>query len=150
MPVEGLASVFAFGKAMIPFRRVQYRPDGRIYIIERTYNVSMKNIPIQNSSIIEDDSISDNDLGWLYYFENDQLTPRPINTISIDKTTMTADGVDVATISNLPNPSRVKVNNQIITIEDGLLELTFDLPGTYKVQVDPFPTQFWEVEIVAV
>jgi hypothetical protein len=84
-----------------------------------------------------------------YYMRNGTPTLRPELPATIDRTNLTADGIDTATITNLPNPSTVTVNRQSVTVEDGTLELTFDLPGSYVVKVESFPYLPWEVAIHA-
>ena len=56
-------------------------------------------------------------------------------TPAIDKFTVQADGSDTVTISGLPIPCSVTVNGQTVTVDDGTLELTFDLPGDYPVKL---------------
>jgi len=65
------------------------------------------------------------------------VTDKPVLGSAIDKTDMLANGVEVATISGLPNPTQALIlgggSNQNVTVIDGTLELTFDLAGIYKV-----------------
>jgi len=133
------------------FRRIQHDVDGRITVVERIYTEDMRDDPSSHIYIIEDDSISDLDLCFLWYYENEQRLPRLEAPISIDKTSIIADGIDTAILTGLPNPTKIVVGDNLFTVivEDGSLELTFDLPGTYQIHVDPFPFQYQEVQIVA-
>lgn len=71
------------------------------------------------------------------YISGGIVTNKPAIGCTIDKTTMLANGVEVATISGLPNPTQARIvgggSNQQVTVTDGALELTFDLTGVYKV-----------------
>lgn len=53
-----------------------------------------------------------------------------------------ADGVSIAAVTGLPNPTRVMVSGACVDdfmVTDGVLELTFDHPGKYSVQLDAGP-----------
>lgn len=75
-----------------------------------------------------------------HYVSNGQIvTKAPLP--AIDKTTVIANGSDVATVSGLPNPTKFAIP-QILDfgeVTDGVLELTFDTPGQYKVFLDAGP-----------
>lgn len=63
-----------------------------------------------------------------------------------------ANGVDVSTISGLPVPTRAVITgpvNSEVTVVDTTLELTFDLPGTYTVELSSLNTLDGEVTINA-
>lgn len=76
------------------------------------------------------------------------VTNKPPMGCTIDKTTMIANGVEVATISGVPNPTTARVSgpaSSTATVTDGTLQLTFDLPGTYKValtSLNKLPQEF--------
>lgn len=76
------------------------------------------------------------------YWDGTQLADRPPMPSSIDKLTAVADGVDVVTISGLPNPTDVRITGpafDAFEVTDGTLELTFDPPGKYTVRLSSFP-----------
>ena len=59
-------------------------------------------------------------------------------SIIVDKTNITANGVDKATISGIPVGTIVKEpyanrNNRWMVIDDGLLEFTTNIPSYYKL-----------------
>jgi len=58
---------------------------------------------------------------------------------TVDKTSVTADGVDLVTITGLANPTKVRVtgpNGETdYQVTDGTLELSFSTPGTYRVRM---------------
>lgn len=76
----------------------------------------------------------------IHYILNGVLTMRPENPSTIDKTTMAANGVEITTISNIPNPSTVEILPiAMYTVTDGTLQFTIDTPGEYKITVRGFP-----------
>lgn len=70
-----------------------------------------------------------------------------------DKTAVTADGADAATIVGLPNPTFYKIagdGDDAGTVTDGTLVLTFTAPGRYRLLLDAGVAYLpVEVEIVA-
>ena len=88
------------------------------------------------------------------YFPNGVETDRPVLPISFDKTTVTADGVDKITITNIPSGTKFRCSQlssqyREVTVDDGQLELTFEVAGTYKFEISCFPYLDQEVEINA-
>jgi len=83
-----------------------------------------------------------------------QLVPKqPIQPV-LDKPTVVADGLDVATVSGLPIPCGVEVLDGVQVVEavvdDGSLEITFDTPGTYRIILHSAPAyEHAEVQIDA-
>ena len=76
----------------------------------------------------------------LYYVVNKNITPRPTFSERILGTT----------VDNLPIPTTVTTNGNSYTITDGSAELSFSLPGTYKVYLSSFPYQDKVVEVTQV
>jgi len=68
---------------------------------------------------------------------------------TVDKTTVVADGVDIVTISGLPDSAEVEVSGAVATPTAGVVELTFASPGDYTVQMRAFPYLDAEVTIHA-
>jgi hypothetical protein len=66
-----------------------------------------------------------------------------------DKMTVMADGVDYVTISNMPVPCTVSVQDETLEVTEGEVELTFDLPGKYEVKVSSRAHFDWKVKINA-
>ena len=64
-----------------------------------------------------------------HYILDGDVTPRPENPARISGTTLT----------HLPNPSEVRIEDATVTVTDGLLELSFEFPGVYRVKVSSFP-----------
>lgn len=67
----------------------------------------------------------------------------------VDKTTIAADGTDSATITGLPDPVMVMIDGERHEVTGGVLELTADVPSTYRLAVDHWPYLPWVLEIVA-
>lgn len=72
----------------------------------------------------------------------DCLVPRVPLTLSVDKETISADGIDVAHITGIPAGSAVRVTSGTVVnfegqVDDGEVELTAVDPITYDVTVVP-------------
>lgn len=75
-----------------------------------------------------------------YYILNGEIVSRPTFSERILGTT----------VDNLPIPTTVITNGNSYTITDGSAELSFSLPGTYKVYLSSFPYQDKVVEVTQV
>lgn len=64
---------------------------------------------------------------------------RPVMPGTLDKPQILADGNDLATISNLPQPCTVTFKGQQYPVEDGSFSFTANIPGSYTVEVEAFP-----------
>ena len=76
------------------------------------------------------------------YFPNGQETTRPINIATLDKTDIDADGVDVATISDIPAGTKYAISGPIPQAGEIVgteLEITTTIAGEYKVTLRSFP-----------
>ena len=68
-----------------------------------------------------------------------------------NKTSILADGLDEWIVSSLPVGSVVTwPDGEVTTINDGTLEFTVDLAGTYTFKFDPFPYLEEEVSVEAI
>ena len=80
---------------------------------------------------------------------------RPAHTITIDKTTINADGVDAATIAGIPRGARVQFEDGQPGARigrgpaGGIILITADRPATMRISVDPFPALEFTTTIVA-
>lgn len=78
----------------------------------------------------------------LYYINNSLLTSRQTMTVSASKTTMTADGVDTVTISNIPAGATVTLfgtadfaeESQIVGTGSTTLVTTYNLPHVFRFE----------------
>lgn len=94
-------------------------------------------------------------MGW--YIDVSQTppapAPRPAFTGSIDKTAISADGVDAATLSGLPNATTVTVigpgrhSRDIVTT--GTFAIANSTPGRFTAYVDAFPMKGFQAAITA-
>jgi hypothetical protein len=76
----------------------------------------------------------------------------PLN-VSVSSNTVVANGVDTVTLSNLPNPTKVRVYivgvyDTEVVVTDGDLDLTFDVPGDYTVEMTANFTYLLQIEII--
>lgn len=88
--------------------------------------------------------------GKTYYVVNGVPELRPAMPGALNKTTIAADKMDTAIISNLPEPCMVTFKDQQYEVTDGSFGFTADLPGTYEVKVEAWPhlDAFFTVEAV--
>lgn len=82
------------------------------------------------------------------------VTARPTPASTLDKSTITANGTDAATLSGIPAGSSVRVTDSNgttdYTVNDGTLEITADDPGTITITVTPaFPYKPLTVTVTA-
>lgn len=84
-----------------------------------------------------------------YIVQGGELVEKTTLSPTIDKTTVTANERDFITISNLPNPCRIRIENKKYRVTDGIAEITFNLPGEFKVIVEAQGNKPWEVMINA-
>lgn len=67
-----------------------------------------------------------------------------------NKTIITADGVDTAVLSGLPNPCTVKFDGVSYIVTDGMFELASTTIGNYQVAIDEveYLAESWEIEAI--
>lgn len=82
-----------------------------------------------------------------------ELKDRPPLPVAIDRTTITSDGQDEARLTGLPVPCDVTIEGpdgrSTVTVDDGELALTADVPATYAVAIDHWPHLPWRAEVIA-
>ena len=61
------------------------------------------------------------------------------NPATIDKTEISADGIDVATILDLPDFTTIWFDGTEYVVTDGIFEFTIDTPGEYVIRCESFP-----------
>lgn len=77
-----------------------------------------------------------------------RLEPRP--SLAFDKTSIVADGEDTATLTGLPDPCTVIVDDEAYEVTGGTLEIASDMPAVYRIEIeDPFPYLPFVAEITA-
>lgn len=83
------------------------------------------------------------------YVIDGELVARPVADIQINRTEIPADKRSKVKITGLPDPCVLHIDGEPVTVTGGLLELTADMPATYFVAFDQFPTMPWSAEITA-
>lgn len=69
-----------------------------------------------------------------------EVKEKTLASPTINKTTIVADGVDMVSITNLHNPTKVVWPDGLITEEtDGEASFTLDLEGDYTITLDAAP-----------
>ena len=77
-----------------------------------------------------------NDLIHIIDTSTGDVISKPIIPSTINKTTMSADGVDKIVISNIPNPTSIQIKDEgSWEVTDGVFELTTDTVGKYIVKL---------------
>ena len=74
---------------------------------------------------------------------------RPSQEITQSTKQIFADGNDALILSNLPMPCRVIIGNNSYTVQDGCLEWSTRVKGTFTIRVIAFPYRDWKGEITA-
>ena len=82
--------------------------------------------------------------------------PELLVFVENDKTTIQADGVDETTLTGLPDPCEIIIDDpdplvetQVIQVTGGGFIFTAEDPGVYSIEVVRFPFLPWIVEITA-
>jgi len=85
------------------------------------------------------------------YIEDDLVVEKQPFPFQIDKPQILADGNDTVTISNVPVGTMIIWHDgQEDVVNDGQVQLSTDLPGTYTLTFDAVPYLEQEVTIEAV
>ena len=121
-----------------------YDADGRI-LRSGTAPATMLDIQAQVGEFILKEIPADDSLQYIPDTNTPVVTEKPISVVTIDKTTLTADGVDFITVSNLPVDSRISVESTVneVYLDEPLDSptdyLTVDAPGDYNITIYAFP-----------
>lgn len=68
----------------------------------------------------------------LQYVNNGVITDKPQLAATLSKPAITL--VESVTIANLPVPAKVCIERAVYEVPDGSLTVSFNLPGTYKLE----------------
>lgn len=94
---------------------------------------------------------SANDETDYYDLTTEEVKPRELNTTIIDKTEISANGIDIATMSNIPNGSDVYINNEfILKCYDGVFEFSTDTISPHTITIKKVEFLDYQVTINAV
>jgi len=85
-----------------------------------------------------------------YFVNNGEVAIRPLNPATISALTLLADSIDSITISSLPNPCSVTVDDATYEVTDGSFEFSTTMPGAYSVVVESFPYKPTTFEVTAI
>ena len=86
------------------------------------------------------------DGGAKWYAPDGVLTRRP--KLAFSKWVIAADGIDVARLE-LGEPFEITIDGARFMAEEGSIEISSDMPGRYRVEVEHFPWLPLKAEIVA-
>lgn len=101
----------------------------------------------QNSRWIKTDDPVDVELDFV---EGRKVRRRPKMPAKANRTVVPADAMTPVEISKIPPAATLQVENQQATVNEGRVELTFDMPGKYRVTLKKFPFLDADQEIEAV
>jgi hypothetical protein len=87
----------------------------------------------------------------LHYYDiaTAQRMDRPPMQAALSASTVPADGVSEVSLTGLPIPCVVRVEQTTYHVPDGRLDISFDLPGRYVLRVEAFPYLPAELEVTA-
>lgn len=132
-------------------------------MIQRQFNrIEVNNWPVSEAFYFPDGTPA----GWsmassaddyvdpeLYYVSGGSVALRPALAVTIDTTTITADGADSATLNGLPAPSLVSVYDanglSEYEVVDGVFVVTAAVAQVVTVQIHAPPSAVYTVEITA-
>lgn len=120
-----------------------YGNDGRIEALTQLP------VPAEQAYIVWDPATESPPDFHTQYVSGGAVVPRPDPGISIDKTQITADGVDVATISSIPATAVAYLDDEVVS-HDGTLEVGSEAPAIMPIRIVPeWPAREWEVMVTA-
>lgn len=94
--------------------------------------------------------LEENIVSELYYVESGEILEKGLLQVSWNKTSILANGVDEAILSNLPIPCTVYVDTDEYRVLDGSFEFSSEFKGFYSIKVvhPKFIKSSWEIEVV--
>ena len=106
-------------------------------VIQRIVNCGVDEAPLQTEQDENFVEVPSNITDLTHYIDNGQLSTKLALPLSINKSIIAADGVDTITINNIPADTIITWwDDQQDIITDGILEITSDLEGEYKIILD--------------
>ena len=91
------------------------------------------------------DQASDNSKDFVL---DGMVVPRP--TLAFDRLIINADGVDEATLTDLPDSCEVVVDGDVHVVEGGTLTITSEMPAKYAIAIKAFPYMDFSAVVEAV
>lgn len=87
------------------------------------------------------------------WVEGGQLKDRPQLPVTLDRSSLSADGQDEARLTGLPVPCDVTIEGpdgrETVTVEDGEIVMTADVAATYRISAVSWPYLPWSAEVIA-
>lgn len=125
------------------------------YVVYKTQTGEITNIGIANpedenqrvvpigSTMLYTDKRYNSD----YYVLDSELEERTALSATWDVTEIVANGVEEATLSGLPEPCIVYVDNNPVDVDDGVFEFSSNDVGVYIIYVDEasYLRESWEI-----
>ena len=125
-----------------------YDANGRI---DRVFSGPDSVAPTQAQGDEQAISIDDSQTDENAYVANGVIVDKAAFSLTINKTEITADGIDEAIISGIPAGTTVTwPDSQSDEVTDGVVEFAVDLPGNYTLTFTAIPYLDQEVTIEAV
>jgi len=75
----------------------------------------------------------------LVYIVNGSIQNRPYQQTTLSNTLVIANGIDYVVLQSLPITCAVSVKETAYNVTDGVLEVSFDTVGTYRITITAFP-----------
>lgn len=94
-------------------------------------------------AIFEGDYPNDILSNYWYNIEQGEYLRREDAPFELSGADFKADGVDSITLSGLPNPCVVMVDDEEYTITDGQLVLDSEVPAQYHLRINHWPYKDW-------
>ena len=124
-----------------------YDANGRI---DRVFSGPDSVAPTQAQGDEQAISIDDSQTDENAYVANGVIVDKAAFSLTINKTEITADGIDEAIISGIPAGTTVTwPDSQSDEVTDGVVEFAVDLPGNYTLTFTAIPYLDQEVTIEA-
>ena len=125
-----------------------YDANGRI---DRVFSGPDSVAPTQAQGDEQAISIDDSQTDENAYVANGVIVDKAAFSLTINKTEITADGIDEAIISGIPAGTTVTwPDSQSDEVTDGVVEFAVDLPGNYTLTFTAIPYLDQEVVIEAI
>ena len=91
--------------------------------------------------------------GETHYMLDSEPVERPVQTTTIDETSIAADGESIATLSDVPTGATLAIFGPVTVdpaiIAGGTAQISVDVPGDYTLRVTCFPFLPWESSLHA-
>lgn len=120
--------------------------------------ISLIKAPLEERAFYENTelgTIETDKSGDTYYVLNNEVIERPLNSITLNKTELLANGTDEIIFSSVPPNSKIIIQSfdetyeYIGIINDATESFSTTVPGEYSVLIQCFPYSYYRTEINA-